>query len=421
MAQTAPPGNKSAPAKIESAQSGSPHKGWFARLIRLPFPPGHNFWNECAFQNLPFSHAFLWMGLSMESIMLFFYIAQKHFSLEASIDREYMYLYVSMIAACLIALPLTRLYRGKPEKLMSLQVALVLFLAFWSALFSCLDINHGFSSYLFVIMAMIHSLAFRLEPLAHCTINVCGYLFYATLILRSDLPFAITFAELINPLFVVIIACVIISVNSRNFYAFYCSRQLIAKQNSKLQYYANHDFLTRICNRKVIMEHLDSLLSRRVSTIACMMVDIDDFKRYNDSYGHVAGDRCLIRLARLMQSFALSRGGKVGRYGGEEFLLVLADVSAEYAQSAAEELVRLVSDRCANANTLGSCRSVTISIGLYMETDPSRATRQSIVFKADCALYRAKREGKNRAHLYQDSENALNVASPMRFFMDTAR
>ena len=165
------------------------------------------------------------------------------------------------------------------------------------------------------------------------------------------------------------------------------------------------DALTGLPNRRA----LDERLSRSTGRMAVAMVDIDFFKRFNDRYGHEAGDRVLKSVAGQLRRCA---GGSAYRYGGEEFAIVFDGRRVEHAGEALEDVrtsveslrVRLRKDASrtrAQAVRRGQTAGevgVTISIGLA-ERDPERRTCSAVVDAADKALYRSKQRGRNRLTL----------------------
>jgi diguanylate cyclase (GGDEF)-like protein len=126
------------------------------------------------------------------------------------------------------------------------------------------------------------------------------------------------------------------------------------------------------------------------------MADIDHFKLYNDTYGHEQGNACLKRVAQILQTGARRPGDRVARYGGEEFALILSETDAEGAVSVAEELRSHVEEvRLEHKKSL-TAEVVTLSLGVATLHPKDRSTPEALVSTADAALYRAKREGRNR-------------------------
>lgn len=172
----------------------------------------------------------------------------------------------------------------------------------------------------------------------------------------------------------------------------------IAELQTLLSEQASHDPLTGLYNRR----YLDATLEREVARckregqpLSLLMIDIDHFKKYNDRYGHQAGDETLKCVARALQRSAKRASDLPARYGGEEFALVLADTDAAAARQLAEALRRDV-EALAIAHEQSSCGQVTISIGLAATAGDSCRDVASLLRAADDALYHAKWGGRNR-------------------------
>ena len=123
------------------------------------------------------------------------------------------------------------------------------------------------------------------------------------------------------------------------------------------------------------------------------MIDVDHFKRYNDTYGHLAGDEVLKQVAGVIQSGACRATDLAARFGGEEFVVILTDVSQEGAVLVAERMVEGVRD----LNIAHGSGRVTISAGVATAWPNSENNPESVVNAADLALFRAKNAGRDRA------------------------
>ena len=161
----------------------------------------------------------------------------------------------------------------------------------------------------------------------------------------------------------------------------------------ELERNSNLDSLTKVFNRRALSTYLNSLCSKEIikSDVHVMLLDIDNFKRVNDTYGHVAGDKILMFIANILRK-TLRDGDKVFRFGGEEFVIILNRINTTDSASTAERIIELIS-----SNRLvyqGDSLSVTLSIGLtkYLHED----TPDTLIERADKALYRAKQNGKNQ-------------------------
>ena len=175
----------------------------------------------------------------------------------------------------------------------------------------------------------------------------------------------------------------------------------------ELAYKASHDSLTGLLNRDAIYQWVEAQAHQQ-NTLACMMLDVDNFKSVNDQHGHLTGDDMLRNIANLCQQ-VISNHGVTGRWGGEEFVIFLSNVHLQQAIELAEELrQRCESFACSSAEE-NIQRTVSIGISVYQENislaDPTQHTDQAqnanqlikhLVSLADKSLYQAKSQGKNK-------------------------
>jgi len=126
------------------------------------------------------------------------------------------------------------------------------------------------------------------------------------------------------------------------------------------------------------------------------MVDIDNFKIFNDTYGHQAGDDCLKEVARTLKETLNRPGDSAARYGGEEFAIILSDTDPEGARTVAEALRMRVEGRKIPHKNSPVAKWVTISLGVATLTPTPDQTPDQLVKASDRALYQAKAEGRNR-------------------------
>lgn len=173
----------------------------------------------------------------------------------------------------------------------------------------------------------------------------------------------------------------------------------LRKAQEALELIATHDSLTGLANRRLFERALDIEFGRgaRQSTyLSLIMLDIDFFKRYNDAYGHVAGDHCLAEVARALKSCCHRKADLAVRYGGEEFAVLLPDTDIHGALAIAEQIRRSVMDK--NITHSGSPTGyVTVSLGCYAFVPTGRDSIEVFIQRADAALYQAKHSGRNRS------------------------
>jgi len=167
-------------------------------------------------------------------------------------------------------------------------------------------------------------------------------------------------------------------------------QQELQRRNELLEHLSVTDALTQVGNHRAFQEHLHaqiSLACRRNRPLCLMLIDVDHFKRYNDTFGHLQGDSVLREVARLITEHVRAYDF-VARYGGEEFAVILPDTELETAVGVAER-IRLVIAQHRFAN-----RTVTISVGVAGWC--SGVDSNELIQAADSALYEAKRRGRNR-------------------------
>jgi diguanylate cyclase (GGDEF)-like protein len=173
-------------------------------------------------------------------------------------------------------------------------------------------------------------------------------------------------------------------------------------QNARLFESATYESLTGLLRREAVVEILEKEIVRarrhgRPLTVG--MADLDRFKEVNDRYGHLAGDTLLQRVAGVLTA-GMRESDAVGRYGGEEFLLVLPETDLAGGRVVADKLRQRV-EEVRMPMTDGRDARVTISIGMAsLESDglPEEVTARDLLLLADKALYRAKEQGRNRVH-----------------------
>ena len=169
------------------------------------------------------------------------------------------------------------------------------------------------------------------------------------------------------------------------------------------------DELTSLYNRRHFIEELGRELerTRRYEKPFCLMIiDIDHFKRYNDTYGHQAGDGLLREFAKLVKA-AVRRADVAGRYGGDEFVVVMPETTEAAAHRIAERLRCATQEHTFPENETRPSGKVTASIGIAEFASDGRDLQQ-LVKEADAALYRAKELGRNRVCLANKRDMAMD-------------
>jgi diguanylate cyclase (GGDEF)-like protein len=184
--------------------------------------------------------------------------------------------------------------------------------------------------------------------------------------------------------------------------------QQLEDANRSLVELAGTDSMTGVANHRHLMEQLDKEWRRayRTSTpLSALMCDIDFFKSYNDRYGHEAGNACLNAVAKALTEAIRRPGDLVARYGGDEFVLILTGSDAEGAFALAETLPRRIEAEKIPHEDSKIARNVTISVGVATMWPSQGRSPGALISAADDALYRAKKDGRNRVRSAEDSSS----------------
>jgi two-component system, cell cycle response regulator len=174
----------------------------------------------------------------------------------------------------------------------------------------------------------------------------------------------------------------------------------ILELQQSLRFAATHDFLTNLLNRSEILASIERELSRsgregKPATV--IMADIDHFKRINDSLGHATGDEVLKEVARRLKS-DLRPYDVVGRYGGEEFLIILPSCELSTGARRADEIRNMVAKN--PILTPFGTTSATVSMGVTVTSPVGDHSVSDLLYEADVSMYAAKKNGRNRVELF---------------------
>ena len=182
----------------------------------------------------------------------------------------------------------------------------------------------------------------------------------------------------------------------------------LKEKNALLEKLSITDELTGIYNRRYFYEYMNmqvALAKRHNYQIGCLMIDVDHFKKINDTFGHDIGDKVLKGLARLMKD-KIREGEIIARFGGEEFIAGLCRVDTSGAVIAAERIRKAVED--ANlSDAANNHLKLTVSIGIALYPQQGVSNLDELIKAADDAFYHAKRTGRNKVVVYSESLPSL--------------
>jgi two-component system chemotaxis family response regulator WspR len=176
------------------------------------------------------------------------------------------------------------------------------------------------------------------------------------------------------------------------------SQAQLLKSNTDLQRLHNSDGLTGLPNRRYFNEYLGQAWeqsTKDVTPLSLLMIDVDHFKRYNDRFGHLAGDDALQKVAGAIRARLDDASSLGARFGGEEFSVVLPRCDAAQARQIGEHIRRQV-EATALDDAASPERGLTVSIGVATMVATAQQMATDLIAAADSRLYRAKRDGRNR-------------------------
>lgn len=194
------------------------------------------------------------------------------------------------------------------------------------------------------------------------------------------------------------------------------SKAALADANLELESLAQSDSLTDLANRRRFDAALQVEFARALrnrTSLAVVLFDIDLFKQYNDTYGHLGGDECLRQVASILRHHVRRPGDLVARYGGEEFILLLPDTDIAGALTVAEQ-IRLAVSKAHLTHRTSPFGRVTISGGAHAMQRENATTPLALLETADASLYLAKQNGRNRVCQEADRPFSSVVKLPTR-------
>jgi diguanylate cyclase (GGDEF)-like protein len=172
----------------------------------------------------------------------------------------------------------------------------------------------------------------------------------------------------------------------------------LAKANEELAKLAQEDGLTKVKNRRFIDEKLEEMIAihgRHSLPLGIILLDVDNFKLYNDNYGHIQGDKCLVSIANALSELFVRSGEVVGRYGGEEFVILLSHTDKDKLCKDAERIQNKLKALNIIHDFSDAAQLVTVSQGLLHLQPSGKENVESLYQKVDTALYKAKQAGRN--------------------------
>ncbi len=349
-----------------------------------------------------------------EFVLIFLSAKKTEGIFSAETEMGYFLLYAGMLAVTVAFIGLDILWEVKKFKrytfYRNLGFVYVMLTAIWACGITLFDRFRGDGLTVYTYMLLMIAALAVLEPWQSILTFSSAFVVFSAGLPYFPAPAGEEniFYQRMNGFFIALIS-VAVSVyfnwyRARN----YKNQKIIDEQNKELSM-ANErlnreiivDSLTGLYNRRYLAEivHLrfhDSIDKMEKKPLACLMLDIDYFKQYNDTYGHQQGDECLVKISKIMKRCLPADTAKIVRYGGEEFVIFIFGCTDEQALAYAENLREAVEKSHFERQDTAQ-EFLTVSIGVYTGIPDSadNSEMRGFICKADEALYEAKRAGRN--------------------------
>lgn len=345
----------------------------------------------------------------IECFVALMYMAKYNYQFNVVVHKFYFKMYIFLILVSILGIIFTKLFKDKVSKyllvLEGLKSVFFLIWLIWGILISIEDIKNGGSSIVYIQMIMCLGIFFYTQPLHAIIIYFLAHCYYIKMLFSLSLTYNYIYPEIINTSIMIIL--MVILIYSR--YKMKCDNfryiKIIEKKNDELKRNNNElydisilDPLTNIYNRRKIMDEFKYeylYCKEKKQACVCCLVDIDYFKKYNDSYGHVEGDECLKKVSKTLIEIVKKYNGYIGRYGGEEFLLLFTQYCEDEMDKISNELRASIEELIITNKNSEVSQFVTLSLGVYIAIPTENKTRQHFIEEADKALYHAKDVGRN--------------------------
>ncbi len=269
--------------------------------------------------------------------------------------------------------------------------------------------NRQILVYTVAVMAIAVTPFFK--PLLLTGIYAIAHIAFLLLMPHFQVSYAIVYGNCVNSTTTILVSLAISYMRYKKIIEEFGNRKIIQEKNSelermnrelaevnqKLELISRTDSLTGVCNRYMFDKTIKmewNRCKRNLVPLSLIMIDIDFFKTYNDSHGHMVGDDCIRQVANVLKAFTKRSSDTVARYGGDEFALVLPYMGRESALSLAEQIRRTVEEYAIRLANTTSQEILTISAGVNSAVPTEKISLEKFIEAADSALYKAK-ESRN--------------------------
>jgi len=335
----------------------------------------------------------------IQLIMIFFTLATNNFSVDGK-RLWYLICYIGLVVATMILYAFIELFyvKHKQDAYFTIIAVAIVVLFLWGLAVTLLDCysesgnrNTNLTTFSYVALAMTSIIIIEPWIFILCTICFIALLNVAIAVIPGCY---FSTGIVISSISIVVLACTACAVNFNRHIRSIKLEQEVTALNNKLLFNSYNDELTKLHNRRYLTEHIDDALNIGTNPTAVIMMDLDDFKLVNDTYGHQNGDLCLAKLGEhILRLIKRYRDAYAVRYGGEEFLITIAKSNKKEAVALAKELQKTLHD---HPVLLSDGSSYTIKLSVGVSIAKQGLNYSALIDQADQYLYKAKQAGKNQ-------------------------
>lgn len=397
---------------------------WYAKLmnkVRLPQESKKQSKLELTASNLKIGTIFLYFVALFQLVNVFYVTVFRTERISRFPGNIYLSLYILMFLLCCCFLIkihfLKRNIKKNVRVIEGLTISFLTFILFWSTTISLLDLRNteNINVHIYTMLAVVVTL--YVNPKIFISILVADYIYFIscfTLFQRTQVN---NVGNLLNATIVLCIAIIIVCFRYYERIDSFIQNQTIIKQNkvikdrnAELKKLAITDTLSGLYNRRLLDAALTDKweeCSNQKINFCLIMIDIDNFKNVNDTFGHLCGDACIASIADSMRECTEETEAMSFRYGGEEFAILLSNYSVEQMYNLSE-MIRLHIEKnpiiCAEEGTV---LYITVSIGFCCDIPHKDSNYFEYISMADMALRTAKQNGKNQVQRSEWKNNKI--------------
>ena len=364
--------------------------------------------NRCAF------YAMCVLTFIVECVTLSRIFIVSSVKLGSMNNRIYFAFYMALIVVSILILSIQVLTRNKENQnytqVLRMQYIFVCVYCIWSTAFNMHELLRNINIWQYINSIIIASVFLYLKPIYIVSLLVPNHIIFTVYLINMSKNGSDMTGAIINGSAIVVIG-LFISISRyvgklqdfKRRKKLLHSNNMLEQLNQKLNYLTITDALSKLGNRRYFDDKLKQywdMCIYKECTLTVIMIDIDNFKNFNDVYGHQAGDECIVRVASALKNATDKEEDVAFRYGGEEFVAILIDYTHQESQTIANHICSSV-EALKIPNKIGNKEQyVTISLGVCCEKPNKCEKPTDFVEKADKALYMAKENGKNQVRVF---------------------